>query len=447
MKCSVGSCGDDDKNTAKKKEKKPITATAQKAVTLILKLLAAAHKEKATQPDAKTSSAAPEKDKKAERESLPHRIGNRLFEPVLFCLLTPALLRMKCRVHAPVANKWADFFAAPKGRTNAGLLTRIRFWFWMNFILMIFDIYLKENDLSLEKARHAYDLSWRFLRSAILCSAHPELVFKEMIDFVTDKRKDHDWTFFDSCHGGIFTPEATEAITVVLQFNPDDEKVLVGSFKALTADIPQEEKKRFRRVRDEFLEKSGYRELVDAVNGKLRQLLRLYAEKMKEMAKKSRNNVATQKWSYALQKLDVISCRKPMPSTEREISRLVGEFAERCNEAASYSYAARQIDIDINEDDPDEVSVKEAAARLGVKPREIYRWEEEDTEHPCPVPGYSRILRKRRAAFDSWVHIYLAWKATNVKDRKRRPPKTASAADKRLHDDIEKIFKKHSRGQ
>ena len=40
-----------------------------------------------------------------------------------------------------------------------------------------------------------------------------------------------------------------------------------------------------------FHPKSGYRELVDAVNGKLRQLLRIYCEKMKESAKKSRNNV------------------------------------------------------------------------------------------------------------------------------------------------------------
>ena len=440
MKCSAGSCGDDCKNAANEK-KKPITAKVSKTVALAIQLLANSHKDKL--PPAESDH----KKKEGEKKSLPRRVSNVLLEWFLFCLLAPSILKMKCRVRAPIANKWADFFAAAKGRQKAGLVTRIRFWFWMNFVLMIFDCYLKENDLSLEKAHHAYDISWRFLKSAVLCNAHPELAFKEMIDFVTDKRKDHDWKFFDSCHGGIFTPEVTETITTVLQFNKDDEKVLLGVFRSLTADVPREDKDRFRKFRDKFIEKSGYRELVDAVNGKLRQLLRIYCEKMKESAKKSRNNVATQKWTYALQKLDIISCRKPIPSTEREISVLVQEFTERCNEAASYSYAARQIDIDINQDDPDEVSVKEAAASLGIKPREIYRWEEDDPEHPCPVPGYSRILRKRRAAFESWAHIYLAWKATNKKNHKRRAPKTAAAAEKRMHDEIGNLFQNYSRGQ
>lgn len=98
------------------------------------------------------------------------------------------------------------------------------------------------------------------------------------------------------------------------------------------------------------------------------------------------------------------------------------------------------------------VPQRAAAQRLDVNRITISRWikwcETDGKEGvECPVPNFSPLLLESETAFDAWVPNYKAWKATGKKDRKKREPKTVTAAVKQDHDDIDEMFAHYSRGE
>ena len=318
-----------------------------------------------------------------------------------------------------VAERIAEFWSDEKDK-KAGkrptLYRRVKYWCFLNIGLEMADIYLKENDLSLAAAHRTYMLCRRFIK-ALLQESSPEKTFGQLLDFATARRRDIKWSYFDKCHGGLFSPEVQEVIVVILQFGPECSKTLFGSFRQLTAKVDPDVKQVAREIRDDFLEGTGLKSIADIANRAILRLLSDYCGKMRKDAKTYRNRELMEKWSHAQQTLDYLGSHQPTPGNDSIIEKLVREFAARANAAGAATYATREIDA---EDDNYEVSVTMAARILGISRKTVERWEEPDGKHPCPVSGYSRKLRLKETAFMGWTPRYTVWKSLNAKERKGR---------------------------
>jgi len=275
------------------------------------------------------------------------------------------------------------------------------------------DIYLKENDLSLADAKRTYDLCRRFIK-AIVSDGNPEKTFEQLLDFASARRRETKWGYFDTCQGGLFSPQVQEVVIVILQFGPECSKTLFGSFRQLTENVDPDVKQAFREIRDEILASTGLQSIADVANRSVLRLLGDYCTKMRKDAKQHRDRERIEKWTHAQQALTYLSSHTPIPSNDAAIETHVREFARRADLAGAATYAVREIDA---EDETYEVPVSMAARILGVNRREIHRWENPDGKHPCPVPGYDKKLRRKEAAFMGWSHKYTIWKEQNRRER------------------------------
>lgn len=312
-----------------------------------------------------------------------------------------------------IAAFWGDEKDKKAGRRPT-LYRRIKYWCFLNLGLEMADMYLKENDLSLADAKRTYDLCRRFIK-AIISEGYPEKTFAQLLDFATARRRDVKWGYFDKCQGGLFSPQVQEVVIVILQFGPECSKTLFGSLRQLTEKVDPDVKQVAREIRDEFLESTGLKSIADVANRAVLRLLGDYCTKMRKDAKQLRDRERMEKWSHAQQALAYLSSHTPTPSNDATIEKLVHEFARRANLAGAATYATREIDA---EDETYEVSVTMAARILGVNRKTIERWEEPDGKHLCPVPGYSKKLRRKEAAFMKWKPNYTVWKDMNKKERK-----------------------------
>lgn len=315
-----------------------------------------------------------------------------------------------------VAERIAIFWSDKKGKKTAHrptLYRRVKYWFFLNVGLVMADIYLKENDLSLADAKRTYDLCRRFIK-AIVSDGNPEKTFEQLLDFASARRRETKWGYFDTCQGGLFSPQVQEVVIVILQFGPECSKTLFGSFRQLTENVDPDVKQAFREIRDEILASTGLQSIADVANRSVLRLLGDYCTKMRKDAKQHRDRERIEKWTHAQQALTYLSSHTPIPSNDAAIETHVREFARRADLAGAATYAVREIDA---EDETYEVPVSMAARILGVNRREIHRWENPDGKHPCPVPGYDKKLRRKEAAFMGWSHKYTMWKEQNRRER------------------------------
>ena len=311
------------------------------------------------------------------------------------------------------ARAIASFFATGSSRLSAMRIAK--YWCLANIMIFMVHDHLKTRGFAPRTMKRTCDLCRRFVERGILAEGQAENTFRLLIEISGRRLDDCRWPWFNKLHGGIFNPQTREILTAFMMFGPDCSEVLFGTIRDLAHWLDGRFVDAVRSIWSDFISASGLETMSAMLGRSVIRLLAVYTAKMRMEAEKYMDRELIEKWTLARQTLVHLRQTPPGRDTDRQIEELVREFSDRANAAGAAALAWRAVS---EEDRNFEVSVKKAAAMLGVTPKTIYRWENGET--PCPVPNYSRKLRLKEAAFRSWAPNYTFWRDLNEKSRASR---------------------------